>query len=143
MRLKQYLEVRGCDAGSLEMIEALGVLAHGILYDDAGRDAATALTAGLSFAERLELRRTVPRAGLRARVGKRTVGELVTELVAIAREAVGRSAPDELGYLAPLVQIAEEQRTQADRVGEVWRRAAGDRAAVIRALSYPGLTGGL
>jgi glutamate--cysteine ligase len=51
-RLKKFIEVRGCDCGSLEMIEALGPMMRGLLYDTAARDAATALTANLSFADR-------------------------------------------------------------------------------------------
>src|SRR5688572_28703029 len=63
-RLKKLIEVRGCDCGSLAMIAALGPMSRGLLYDADARTAATALTAGLSFAERQRLADDVPRAGL-------------------------------------------------------------------------------
>jgi glutamate--cysteine ligase len=43
-RLKKFIEVRGCDCGSLEMIGALAPMMRGVLYDATARAAATALT---------------------------------------------------------------------------------------------------
>ncbi|HEX8112140.1 MAG TPA: glutamate-cysteine ligase family protein, partial [Kofleriaceae bacterium] len=69
-RLKKFIEVRGCDCGSLGMIAALGPMMRGLLYDPAARTAATALTAELSFADRQRLADDVPRLGFAARAGK-------------------------------------------------------------------------
>ena len=65
-RLKKFIEVRGCDCGSLEMIAALAPMMRGLLYDPTARAAATALTAALSFAERQQLADDVPRRGFAA-----------------------------------------------------------------------------
>ena len=62
-RLKKFIEVRGCDCGSIGMIDALAPMMRGLLYDPTARDAATALTAKLSFADRQRLADEVPRAG--------------------------------------------------------------------------------
>ncbi|HKE14607.1 MAG TPA: glutamate-cysteine ligase family protein [Kofleriaceae bacterium] len=142
-RLKQYMEVRGCDAGSFEMIAALGVLSRGLLYDDEARRQAIALTDGLEFADRLALARDVPRGGLATPVGGtgRTLGDLARDLVVIAAEGVARQEPTELAYLEPVRVIAAEGRTQADRAVDLWREHAGDLPRLIRALAYPGLTG--
>ena len=142
-RLKQYMEVRGCDAGSFEMIAALGVLCRGLLYDDEARHQAIALTADLDFAERLELVRAVPRSGLATPVGRsrRTVGDLARDLVIIAAEGVARQEPTELPYLEPVRRIVDEGRTQADRLVDLWHRRQGDLPGLIREMAYPGLTG--
>jgi glutamate--cysteine ligase len=142
-RMKQYLEVRGCDAGSFEMIAALGVLTSGLLYDDEARQHAIALTAGLDFSERLDLLRAVPRTGLATPVGRtgHTVGDLARDLLLIAAEGVARRNPDELRYLEPVRQIAEEGRTQADGIVDLWRNGPRDVAGLIRALAHPGLSG--
>jgi glutamate--cysteine ligase len=66
-RLKKFIEVRGCDCGSFEMISALGPFSRGLLYDPTARAAATALTASLSFADRQRLADEVPRLGCAAR----------------------------------------------------------------------------
>jgi glutamate--cysteine ligase len=138
-RLKKFIEVRGCDCGSLEMIEALAPMTRGLLYDATARDAATALTAGLSFADRQRIADEVPRSGFATRAGKHTLGELAKQLVAIARDGLGRVAPQAKSLLDPVEAIAVSGRTQSDRIIELWQRHAGDRAALVRALAHPQL----
>ena len=138
-RLKTYIEVRGCDAGSFEMMIALGVLASGLFYDADSRRAAIELTADLDYDSRVALMRSVPRGGMKTAVGRATVGDLCRELYAIARDGTARQEPSELPYLETVRAIIEEGRTQADRVADIWRRQQGDTAALIRELSYPGL----
>jgi glutamate--cysteine ligase len=140
-RLKKFIEVRGCDCGSLPMIAALGPFMRGVLYDTAARTAAIALTAELSFADRQRLADDVPRLGLAARVGAHSVGDLAIELAAIARDGLSRVAPAALPLIAPVEEIAATRRTQADRMIELWQTHAGDRAALVRALAHPGLAG--
>ena len=138
-RLKRFIEVRGCDCGSIEMIQALAPMMRGILYDPTARAAATELTAQLTFAERQRLADDVPQRGLAARAGTRSVGDLAVELLAITRDGLSRVAPASLPLLAPVEAIAASRRTQADRIVEIWQRHAGDRPALIRALAQPGL----
>jgi glutamate--cysteine ligase len=138
-RLKKFIEVRGCDCGSLEMIAALAPMMRGLLYDPTARTAATALTKGLSFAEREQLADDVPQQGLAARAGKRSMAELAKELVAIARDGLSRVAPASVPLLAPVEAIASSGRTQADRMVEIWKRHAGDKLELVRALAHPGL----
>lgn len=138
-RLKKFIEVRGCDCGSLEMIEALAPMMRGLLYDATARSAATKLTAHLAFAERQQIADDVPRSGLATRAGKHTLGELAKDLVKIARDGLSRVAPDSMSLLAPVEQIAATGRTQADRIIELWNKHAGNRPALIAALAHPGL----
>ena len=138
-RLKKFIEVRGCDCSSLGMIAALAPMMRGLLYDDTARAAATALTTGLSFPERQRIADEVPRAGLATRAGSHTLGELAKQLVAIARDGLSRIAPQAQSLLDPVDAIASSGRTQADVILELWQRHNGDRAALVRALSHPGL----
>jgi glutamate--cysteine ligase len=142
-RLKRFIEVRGCDAGSFGMNMSLAPLCRGLLYDEAARRDATALTAGLEFDQRLELWHAVIREGLRARVPGRDhrVLDLARDLVRIADEGLSRHAPDDRYYLAPLRQIVDSGRTQADVLADVWKRAKGEPRALVEALAYPGLGG--
>jgi glutamate--cysteine ligase len=138
-RMKKYLEVRGCDCGSIEMINALAPFCRGFLYDKDARAAATALTANLSFGERQKLADEVPRTGFATRIGSHTVGDLARELVTIARAGLQRLAPASVPLLAPLERIAETGRTQADDLAAIWQAEAGDPARVIARASHPGL----
>jgi glutamate--cysteine ligase len=139
VRLKKYMEVRGCDCSTIEMIAALAPLCRGLLYDDDALAASTALTAGMSIEERQRLADDVPRLGFAARAGSRTVGELARELVAIARAGLERVSPAELPLLAPVEKIAATGRTRADEIRDVWRETGGDPAKAIARLAHPGL----
>jgi glutamate--cysteine ligase len=140
-RLKRFIEVRGCDCGSIGMIAALAPFCRGLLYDADARAAATALTAGLSWDDRQQLADDVPRAGLAARAGAggRTLGELARELVAIVKTGLTRVAPTALSLLEPVIEIAETGRTQADRAIDLAKAAAGDPAKLVAAMAHPGL----
>ena len=138
-RLKKFIEVRGCDCGSLPMIEALAPMMRGLLYDKTARDAAIALTAKLSFADRLRIADEVPRTGFATRAGTTTIGELAKQLVAIARDGLSRVAPNSTDLLAPVETIASSGVTQADHIRELWKQHTGDRQALIQALAHPGL----
>jgi glutamate--cysteine ligase len=140
-RLKRFIEVRGCDCGSLEMIAALAPMTRGLLYDVTARTAATELTAGLDFAARQALADDVPKRGFAATAGKHTIGELAKELVAIAKDGLSRVASRSVSLLDPVEAIATSGRTQADRMIELWTTHASDRRALIKALAHPGLAG--
>jgi glutamate--cysteine ligase len=138
-RLKRLIEIRGCDCGSIEMIIALAPFSRGLLYDRTACEAAIALTAGMSFAERQELANLVPRQGLAAAVGRWRLGDLARELVAIARDGLGRVAPTAVPLIAAVEEIATTGRTQADEMIERWRRSPADPVAQALALAHPGL----
>ena len=64
VRVKRFLEMRGADAGSPEMMVAQSALWVGLLYDPAALEAAHALVRAASIGRRITaLRAAVPRAG--------------------------------------------------------------------------------
>jgi glutamate--cysteine ligase len=138
-RMKKYMEVRGCDCGSLPMIAALAPFCHGLLYDETARSAAIALTANLDWDARQQLADEVPTSGLATRVGNKTVGDLAKELVAIARDGLKRSLPGVLRITEPVAAIAESGRTQSDDIIDLWKRLDGNVPALIKALAHPEL----
>jgi glutamate--cysteine ligase len=138
-RLKKFIEVRGCDCGSTEMITALGPMMRGLLYDPQARAAATALTGSLSFASRQQLADDVPMLGLSARAGDHTVGDLARELVSIAKQGLSRLAPTAVPLLDPVEAIATSGVTQADRMVQAWGSHPGDMAHLVSVLAQPAL----
>jgi glutamate--cysteine ligase len=120
VRLKRYLETRGADAGSAEMMVAQSALWVGLLYDDAALAAAEALVRGMGHADVLALRAAVPRQGLDTPFRAGTLRDLAGEVVAIARDGLrardrrDASGADESVYLAPLETIAAGGPTQAE-----------------------------
>ena len=142
-RIKRFIEVRGCDAGSLAMNMSLAPFCRGLLYDETARAEATALTAGLDMVDRVALWHAVTRQGLRAAVPGRGVRvlELARELLRIADDGLRRQAPEDRCYLEPLREIVESGRTQADALADLWRREGGAPRPIVEALAYPGLGG--
>lgn len=140
-RMKRFIEVRGCDSGSMAMVLALAPLCRGFLYDETARRDAIALTASLTMTERRELARAVARQGLHAPVAAtgRLVGDLARDLVAIATDGLRRQAIDEIPYLDPVREIAESGRTQADELIDIWQASDGDPASIIPKVSHCGL----
>jgi glutamate--cysteine ligase len=134
VRLKRYIEVRGADAGPLPTALALAALWRGVLDDAAARAAAWALVDGHPFAAREALRREVPRAGLQARLGKRTLAELAVELVRIASEGLARlpGGAADRPLLDPLAAYAAAGRTPADELLEDFVAEKGEPARLVR-----------
>lgn len=142
VRLKNVIEVRGADAADTELNAALPAFWKGILYDEEACAAATALTAQLSFEERLELQREVARHGLSARCRLGSVLDLARELYRIAAAGLARqdlrnaSGEDERVLLAPVEEILESGRSPADRWRERWNGdLARDPVRLVQAMA--------
>jgi glutamate--cysteine ligase len=134
VRLKQYIEVRGADAGPLPMVQALPALYRGLVYDREARRAAWELVSGWSFAERQALRRDVPRAGLRAEVRGAPILGRCRELLAIARAGLERLGDDDPDLLAPIERIAASGRSRADELVVVAGTVNGEIPKLIEQL---------
>ena len=120
-RLKRYIEMRGADAGSAEMMIAQSAFWVGLLYDPASLAAATALVAARPWTEFAALRPLVPRTALSTPWQRGTVRDLMREALAISRDGLRARArrnaagQDETIHLAPLEAIAAGAPTQAER----------------------------
>ncbi len=132
-RLKKVVELRQADAGSRAMVRALPALWAGVLYDADARRAAWSLVQKATFDERLALSQSVPVRGLKALLGRRSIGPLCSELVQICKAGFGRLGGD-VALLAPLENIVREGRTQADVIRETFVAAAGDPQKFTTAL---------
>jgi glutamate--cysteine ligase len=120
VRLKQYLEMRGADSGSFANLCALPALWVGLLYDRDALDAADALIADWSLAERTALRDRVPRFGLATPFRKGSVRDVAREVVRLAegglerRMRLDQNGDDERKTLLPVIETVEEGRSPSD-----------------------------
>ncbi|MGV6874476.1 glutamate--cysteine ligase [Pseudochelatococcus sp. B33] len=127
VRLKQFLEMRGADAGPVPMLLALPAFWVGLLYDGNALDAAWDLVRGWTAEERQALRDAVPREGLAATVRGRPLRDLARQVLALSRAGLAARAlhdangGDEGRYLDPLDAIADSGRTQAEDLLALWR----------------------
>jgi glutamate--cysteine ligase len=120
VRLKQFLEMRGADMGDEAHVNALPALWVGLLYDDAALEGAWQLVKDWTTDEMQRLRNEVPRTALSTRCHNRSVLEIATDVVALAKAGLARRAEidngkDETIYLAPLEETLHLRKTPAER----------------------------
>ncbi|NHN87342.1 glutamate--cysteine ligase [Acetobacter conturbans] len=121
VRLKTFLEMRGADAGSADMMLAQSALWVGLLYDDAALAAADSLIRDYSWDEYRTLRGDVPARALNTPFGAGTVRDVAARMVEIATQGLrargfrNDAGVDESALLAPLQALAGGAPTQAER----------------------------
>jgi glutamate--cysteine ligase len=122
VRLKRYLEMRGADSGSLPNLLALPAFWVGLLYDESCLDAAWDLVKDWSAEDRQKLRDDVPKQGLATKVHNRTVFEVATEALKLARAGLVRrkhldaGGRDETRYLEVLEDRLARGTTAAEEL---------------------------
>ena len=143
VRLKQYLEMRGADAGPWSRLCALPALWAGLLYCPDCLAAAWELCRDWTAEDRARLRADAARIGLKAQVRGRTAQDIAREMLAIAHEGLKRRARlsggmvDETGYLAEVEEIAESGVTAAERLlADFHGPWGGDISPVFEACAY-------
>jgi glutamate--cysteine ligase len=137
VRLKRYIEMRGADAGPVEMLNALPAFWVGLLYDRDSLAAAWDLVKGWSAQERQALRDETPKAGLNARIAGRSLKEIAREVVELSRAGLARRARldaqgrDETFFLDPVQEIAASGRSLAERLAVREQGAWGGKVAPV------------
>lgn len=134
VRLKQFLELRGADAGNSAHLCALPALWKGLLYHEPSLDAVWELVAEWTREEREAVHALAPRLGLETPLpGGGVLRELALEVLEHARQGLlainERNAEgcSEAVYLKPLFQIAESGQTPAEWLLEAYRTRWGER----------------
>jgi glutamate--cysteine ligase len=135
VRLKQYLEMRGADAGdAVTRVPALASLWAGLLYDQQSLQAAWDRVQTWTFDERSQLESNVVKHGFETPFRTGTVRDLALWMLDLSRHGLERrnfrnnEDSDESQYLLPLQKAAEAGRTFAE---ELMRRYSGEWQADI------------
>lgn len=133
VRLKNYLEMRGADAGNSKTLCALPAFWKGVLYDKGALEGCWDLVRDWNDEERREIHRLVPRLGLKTPIpGGGDLGRLAASILDIAREGLvnqdrrNENGCDESVFLEPLLETAESGRTPAERLLEAYRGRWGE-----------------
>lgn len=142
VRLKRGLvELRAIDGQAPGDVVGSAALLCGLLYDAEARAAVRDLLGDVDAAAREKARVEVPRRGLGAAYGRRSMLEVARALVDVARAGLARRAaagledPRAPDLLASLEQRLRAGRTPAEDLLDAWRGPwAGDRRAWASAL---------
>ncbi|GAV20073.1 glutamate--cysteine ligase [Mariprofundus micogutta] len=120
VRLKQYLEMRGADAGPWPWICSLPALWKGLLYDEQALTTARDFIADWSHAEVSQLRQQVPETAMATQFRDTSVLKLCETMLDIARSGLenldirNTAGQNESIFLAPLERAVESGQTQAE-----------------------------
>jgi len=139
VRLKKFLEMRGCDTGHWDELCSMPAFWTGLLYDSSALDAAWDLVKDWTTEERQTLREQVPTSGLQTKFRDTTVNELAKQALAISRAGLNARAKmnahgeNETVFLQDLDAKVAAGQSNADRLITKFNREwAGD---VMRAYS--------
>ncbi|HHI82033.1 MAG TPA: glutamate--cysteine ligase, partial [Rhizobiales bacterium] len=142
-RIKQYMEMRGADAGPWRTLVALPALWTGLLYDEGCLDAARQIARGWSVEDIARLREEVPVKAFDARIGGRNACEVARDLLQIARKGLERRhIPGckgflETQFLSILEEIVENRQTQASLILDLYNgRWKHDASQVFRDFAF-------
>ena len=122
VRLKKYLEMRGCDSGPWRRLCALPALFVGLLYDQSALDGAWDLVKDWTAAERQALRDAVPVQGLKAMIRGRTVQDVARDVLKlsrsglVARDEHGCKGKSEAAFLDVLDETVATGKTAAENL---------------------------
>ena len=137
VRLKKYLEMRGADSGLAPKLCALPAFWVGLLYDQSALDAAWDLVKGWTAEERQRLRDDVPRLALGATLRGRTVRDISSDVLKIARGGLEARGLKEARFLDPLDEIVARGKTAAEDLLALYQGSwQGDVKKVFSACAY-------
>jgi len=126
VRLKQFIEVRGADAGPWPWICSLPALWKGLLYDAQTLAQAREWVADWTHDEVLALRHAVPKTALNTPFRDTTVLKLCETMLDMAAAGLARldvrneNGESETIFLHPLVRAVASGKTQAEVWLEAW-----------------------
>jgi glutamate--cysteine ligase len=137
VRLKRYLEMRGCDVGLGNKLCAMPALFGGLLYDQSALDGAWDLVKASTAAERQTLRNEVPKLGLKAQFMGRSLQDLGKQVLALARNGLKSRGFGEEAFLDVLDEEVQSGITQADKLLQAFHGEwKGDIGQVFKASAY-------
>ena len=124
VRLKTFLEMRGCDTGPWGELCAMPAFWVGLLYDQAALDTAWDFVKDWTAEERDQLRRDVPKMGLQTPFRDKTIRELAIAVMEISRGGLNARArlnahgENETVFLQELDEFVRSGKNNADRLIE-------------------------
>ncbi|XP_004511574.1 glutamate--cysteine ligase, chloroplastic-like [Cicer arietinum] len=120
VRLKRYMEMRGADGGSLNMLCALPAFWVGLLYDEVSLHNVLDMIGDWSTEDRQYLRNQVPFTGLRTPFQGRLLQHVAEDVLKWAKDGLDRRCLNESVFLDPLMEVVETGMTPADKLVEMY-----------------------
>ncbi|KAJ1416118.1 Glutamine synthetase/guanido kinase, catalytic domain [Sesbania bispinosa] len=121
VRLKRYMEMRGADAGPLNMLCGLPAFWVGLLYDEVSLQNVLDMVADWTNEDRQYLRNKVPITGLRTPFQGRLLRDVAEDVLKWAKDGLDRRCLNESVFLDPLMEVVRTGLTPADKLLEMYK----------------------
>lgn len=122
VRLKQFLEMRGADSGSISSICALTAFFAGILYDQESLEEVSELVKNWAYEDVLLMRENTPKYGLDHKINSRSLWDYAEKILTIAKKGLEKrnfyndKQENETIYLDFLWDIIKKKQTGAQKL---------------------------
>ncbi len=143
VRLKQFIEVRGADAGNWRRTCALPAFWVGLLYDEKALKKALLFCEDWDFCTVETLSSDVAKFGLNAKVNGKLVNEIALELISYSKEGLNNrniidaKGENETQFLKVLEEILMTSKTPAEQLLKDYElKWKGNITNLIREMSY-------
>jgi glutamate--cysteine ligase len=137
VRLRPQIEVRSADSLPPRFTPAVAALYKGLLYSEEALSGAEALLLSIAPNEFTDLYRRSWRDGLKAECAGGTFGEMIAELLKLARTSLQQqfagafSGADESHFLDPLEELVSDQETLAERLLKRWPASRKEQLTLL------------
>jgi len=126
VRLKQFIEFRGADAGPWKNLCALPAIWVGMFYDKNALNEIEVLANSISRESFTEMYIGGPKEGLNLEINGKKLNHYAKDIISIAKNGLKNRAikdstgNDESGYLNQLEEIVFSGKNQAKRMLDIW-----------------------
>ena len=114
IRLRNFIEIRNHDCVGNGLEYSIPALYKGIMYNNSAFSEVETLLDKYSYNELNELRYSVARYAINAKIGKHKIYDICKELVNISYESLKNEHENEEQYLEPLLSMINEHKVPAD-----------------------------
>lgn len=120
VRLRNFIEIRNHDCGTLEAVCAILAIYKGIFYSKSAMDEIEELLSPFKYNDFAELRYNVPKSGLDAKIARVPVFEIAKEILYISEKSLIELNCGDEKYLDYIKNYTLEKLTPADILIRNW-----------------------
>jgi len=111
---KNYIEIRNHDCQKKEYALAIPALYKGIFYSSCGIEQINEILKEFNYYDYEFVRHNAPRFGVDFKVNEKKVSDIAKNIFLIAQEELKEFKKEEEGYLLPIIELLNEEKTPAD-----------------------------
>ena len=114
VRLKNYIEIRNHDCQKIEYTLAIPSIYNGIMYYADGIRKINELLKEYTYLDYEYIRQNAPKCGIDLKINKKSLADILKDIILIAKEGLREFCLDEDKYIEPIEELLHDNMTPAD-----------------------------